>query len=42
MRKPGRTHSNDQDVFLNIPFDQKYEPLFVAFIAGISGLGLTP
>jgi len=42
MRKPGRTHSNDQHVFLNIPFDQKYEPLFVAFIAGISGLGLTP
>jgi hypothetical protein len=28
--------------FLNIPFDAGFEPLFLAFIAGLSGFGLTP
>lgn len=33
---------NPKDVFLNVPFDRKYEPLYLALIAGLSGLGLTP
>jgi hypothetical protein len=28
--------------FLNIPFDQEFEPLYLAFIAGLSGFGLVP
>jgi|SRR5712692_5255710 len=28
--------------FLNIPFDNQYESLYLAFIAGLSGFGLTP
>lgn len=28
--------------FLNIPFDQRYESLYLAFIAGLSGFGLVP
>jgi hypothetical protein len=34
---PRRTH-----VFLNCPFDEDYENLFLALIAGLTGLGLTP
>jgi hypothetical protein len=30
------------EVFLNIPYDQKFEPLFLAYIAGISAFGLLP
>lgn len=30
------------DVFLNVPFDDGYEKLFVATIAGLVGLGLNP
>jgi len=33
---------NPKDVFLNVPFDHKYESLYLALIAGLSGLGLTP
>lgn len=33
---------NLKDVFLNVPFDRTYEPLYLALIAGLSGLGLTP
>ena len=32
----------DQKRFLNVPYDQQYEPLFVAFIAGLCRFGLTP
>lgn len=28
--------------FLNIPYDLRYEPLFLAFIAGLCGFGLRP
>src|SRR5437588_846032 len=28
--------------FLNIPFDQRFEPLYLALIAGLSGFGLIP
>jgi hypothetical protein len=33
---------NQRSVFLNVPFDQKYQPLFVALIAGLTGIGCTP
>lgn len=29
-------------MFLNVPFDEPYEPLFVALIAGLTSLGQTP
>jgi len=28
--------------FLNVPYDEKFEPLYLAFIAGLSGFGLIP
>ncbi len=30
------------DVFLNIPYDKKFERLFLAYIAGVSAFGLVP
>src|SRR5271169_1377497 len=35
------SHVSDK-VFLNIPYDKKFEPLYLAFIAGLSGFGLIP
>jgi len=29
-------------VFLNVPFDQRYAPLYVAIIASLTALGMTP
>jgi hypothetical protein len=29
-------------VFLNVPYDKAFEPLYLAFIAGLSGYGLIP
>ena len=37
-RKPAPS----RDVFLNVPFDQRYEKLYVALIAGTTALGLKP
>src|SRR3954453_3919281 len=37
---PARIEPNS--AFLNIPFDKEYESLYLAFIAGLSGFGLTP
>jgi hypothetical protein len=31
-----------KDVFVNVPFDEAYEPLFIALIAGLTRMGLTP
>lgn len=31
-----------QSVFLNVPFDRRYSPLFVAQISGLTALGLIP
>lgn len=31
-----------QSVFLNVPFDRRYAPLFVATISGLTALGLKP
>jgi hypothetical protein len=38
MRKRGRQES----AFLNIPYDRPYEPLYLAFIAGLCAFGLRP
>lgn len=38
-----RSHSSrNTSVFINIPYDQEYEDLYLAFIAGLSGFGLIP
>ena len=31
-----------RDVFLNLPFDKRYEKLYMALIAGTTALGLNP
>ena len=35
------SHVSDK-AFLNIPYDEQFEPLYLAFIAGLSGFGLIP
>ena len=40
--KQQRSLLNAKTVFLNIPYDRKYEPLYLAFIAGLCGFGLIP
>jgi len=37
-----RRRPRPKHVFLNCPFDPQYEDLFLALIAGVTGLGLTP
>jgi hypothetical protein len=37
-----KTSDVSDKVFLNIPYDKKFEPLYLAFIAGLSGFGLIP
>jgi hypothetical protein len=37
-----RRGANRQSVFLNVPFDQGYEPLFVALISSLVALGRVP
>jgi hypothetical protein len=37
-----RNVERQRSVFINVPFDARYERLFVALIAGLSGLGLIP
>jgi hypothetical protein len=34
--------ARSKNVFINIPYDPEYEKLYLALIAGLSGLGLTP
>ena len=34
--------ARQESAFLNIPYDRNYEPLYLAFIAGLSGFGLVP
>jgi hypothetical protein len=33
---------DEQSVFLNVPFDIEYSPLFIALVAGLTGLGRKP
>ena len=37
-----KARKSPADVFLNIPYDGKFERLFLAYIAGISAFGLVP
>ena len=37
-----RKRAEQESAFLNIPYNQHYEPLYLAFIAGLSGFGLVP
>src|SRR5437867_1257282 len=37
-----RLKTSARSVFLNCPFDSKYENLYLASIAGVTALGLTP
>ena len=34
--------AHERSVFLNVPFDRLYEPLFIALVAGLTSLGLKP
>lgn len=33
---------DQQSVFLNVPFDREYSPLFISLIAALTGLGRKP
>jgi hypothetical protein len=37
-----RSRRRPADVFLNIPYDQKFQKLYIAYIAGLSAFGLVP
>lgn len=37
-----RASARAKAAFLNVPYDRKYEDLYLAFIAGLCGFGLTP
>jgi hypothetical protein len=37
-----RSRRAPADVFLNIPYDEKFERLFLAYISGLSAFGLVP
>jgi hypothetical protein len=39
---PAGSTKPEARAFLNVPFDAQFEPLFLAFIAGLSGFGLLP
>jgi hypothetical protein len=41
-RNPPNREARKQSVFLNIPYDDAFENLFLAYIAGISAFGLIP
>jgi hypothetical protein len=37
-----RTRAEQESAFLNIPYDQRYEGLYLAFMAGLCAFGLRP
>src|SRR5271156_2929280 len=37
-----RKRAQQESAFLNIPYDRNYEPLYLAFIAGLCAFGLVP
>lgn len=41
-RRRERLSVDPDAVFINVPYDREYEPLFLALISGLSGLGLIP
>ncbi len=42
MRQPQGDGVTQSDVFLNIPYDQKFRSLYIAYIAGLVHLGFVP
>lgn len=40
--QPKRPRSDSKAVFLNIPYDNKFRDLYLAYIVGVSALGLVP
>jgi hypothetical protein len=40
--RPRRRRSSAKAVFLNIPYDHKFKHLYLAYIVGVSALGLAP
>ncbi len=41
-RRARKARSRSADVFLNIPYDKKFEKAYLAYIAGLSAFGLIP
>jgi hypothetical protein len=41
-RKPPTNNQAESSVFLNIPYDTAFEPLYLAYIAAISSFGFAP
>jgi hypothetical protein len=41
-RKSARRSRADKSAFLNLPYDEKFKDLFLAYIAGVSAFGLVP
>jgi hypothetical protein len=41
-RRAPASERSDSSVFLNIPYDHRFENLYLAYIAGISAFGLVP
>jgi hypothetical protein len=42
LRRAAKPRVRDEDVFLNIPYDARFENLLLAYIAGICAFGFTP
>jgi hypothetical protein len=40
--RPTRSSIARPSVFLNVPYDSRFESLFLAYIAGVSAFGMTP
>jgi hypothetical protein len=41
-RRGPKPSAEKADVFLNIPYDERFEKLLLAYIAGISAFGFVP
>lgn len=41
-RRAARPNVRESSVFLNVPYDSRFENLFLAYIAGISAFGFSP
>jgi hypothetical protein len=41
-RRAAKPRVKEEDVFLNIPYDARFENLLLAYIAGICAFGFTP
>ena len=41
-RRSNKTRSAPTSAFLNVPYDKRFETLFLAYLAGLCGFGLVP